>query len=829
MKITLRRSLIALGVLVLLLISMSIQAQLFTVNAGADFRINRKDGFAMLKGVISQAAATGREWRCLNRPANRAEIANILNPTRDTTLVIVLPPDFSGFYDFELKATHSGVTLRDTVRVFVDWGTYPPRATGPVIRMATAADIASIPNCVAGDAVIAGANDGPGFLGANKIDIYFDNPPGIALTAGHHLWIPAGNYNAIYLNFDTLQLKGDPGNPVIITNYGGQVECTQLVLRNATHTKITGKYVPGVSGDINFKGHDAGYAYSSGKYGIYCNAAWTNISGAGLRVKGKRVKGLEIEYLEIANGNFACTMIKEDNNLNDYDSLYVHDNYMHDSHGEANYWGSTAGDPQHQFNHARFVNNRVLRAGNELMQFNNQGDNNYVENNVFLFGALNWRSPFEAYNQANAIQLAVRNGKNYFRNNLVRGCGDQLISMFSQNNDAKYVSNGDTCHVVNNLLDYSRGFIASYIGGNNPCTNVKTNFSNNVLGRNIFMGDSIYTTAVSAGINTNNVLRTANGSSINHRIILRNNIRDNTKTVYAIGGNPLDSAGNTSATIAIPAFQNSGFADNLNYNRFDMWADSLFNTWKNEYGAPTPGQRYNRPVYYQVGDYVTFLSKIYRCRKLHTSEPPIGVTNEFWELQTWTNGGIAHTIPPDDYRLVSNDFYRLRKMGLLDSAAIAVNQPPTANAGPDTVLTLPNNSTPLNGSGTDPDGSIVAYQWTKLSGPVAGSLGNSNAAQANASGLAQGIYQFQLQVTDNSGAIDRDTVQVTVNAAPNQPPTANAGADIIITLPTNSTPLNGSGTDPDGSIVAYQWTKLSGPVAGSLINSNAAQANARRD
>ncbi|HMU46596.1 MAG TPA: hypothetical protein PKC72_09520, partial [Chitinophagaceae bacterium] len=42
---------------------------------------------------------------------------------------------------------------------------------------------------------------------------------------------------------------------------------------------------------------------------------------------------------------------------------------------------------------------------------------------------------------------------------------------------------------------------------------------------------------------------------------------------------------------------------------------------------------------------------------------------------------------------------------------------------------------------------------------------------------------------------------------PNQSPTANAGPDQTITLPVNTVTVNGSGTDPDGTITAYLWTK----------------------
>lgn len=152
----------------------------------------------------------------------------------------------------------------------------------------------------------------------------------------------------------------------------------------------------------------------------------------------------------------------------------------------------------------------------------------------------------------------------------------------------------------------------------------------------------------------------------------------------------------------------------------------------------------------------------------------------------------------------------------------APNQAPTANAGADITITLPINSTTLNGSGTDPDGTIASYGWARVSGPTTYTLGSANAASSPLTGLVQGIYVFRLTVTDNSGATGVDNITVTVNAAPNQPPTANAGSDITITLPTNSVTLVGSGTDPDGTIASYAWTRVSGPNTPTFGSANAA-------
>ena len=159
----------------------------------------------------------------------------------------------------------------------------------------------------------------------------------------------------------------------------------------------------------------------------------------------------------------------------------------------------------------------------------------------------------------------------------------------------------------------------------------------------------------------------------------------------------------------------------------------------------------------------------------------------------------------------------------VNPAAPPPNQAPVANAGTDIIISLPANTVNLNGNGTDADGTIAGYIWTKISGPATFSIATPSQAQTLVNNLVQGVYQFELRVTDNQGAVGRDTVVVTVNAAappPNQAPVAYAGADITISLPSNTVNLNGTGTDPDGSIGAYQWTKISGP-AGFVIASPA--------
>ena len=153
-----------------------------------------------------------------------------------------------------------------------------------------------------------------------------------------------------------------------------------------------------------------------------------------------------------------------------------------------------------------------------------------------------------------------------------------------------------------------------------------------------------------------------------------------------------------------------------------------------------------------------------------------------------------------------------------DTVQVKVNVAPIANAGADKLITLPTNSTSLTGTGTDADGTISSYAWIKISGPATGTIATPNAATTSINSLVQGVYQYQLTVTDNSGATAKDTVQVKVNVAP----IANAGADKLLTLPTNSTSLTGTGTDADGTISSYAWIKISGPATGTIATPNAA-------
>jgi predicted esterase len=157
------------------------------------------------------------------------------------------------------------------------------------------------------------------------------------------------------------------------------------------------------------------------------------------------------------------------------------------------------------------------------------------------------------------------------------------------------------------------------------------------------------------------------------------------------------------------------------------------------------------------------------------------------------------------------------------------NKNPVARAGDDVSITLPTSSANLNGSGSsDPDGTIGSYSWSKVSGPSSYTLNNGGSAQASVTNLQQGTYTFRLTVKDNNNATNTDDINITVNAAGTSPGSqiANAGSDVSISLPTNSTTLNGSGSsDPGGAIKQYEWSKVSGPSQYSIGNTKTASTS----
>ncbi len=140
------------------------------------------------------------------------------------------------------------------------------------------------------------------------------------------------------------------------------------------------------------------------------------------------------------------------------------------------------------------------------------------------------------------------------------------------------------------------------------------------------------------------------------------------------------------------------------------------------------------------------------------------------------------------------------------------NAPPLAHAGANRTV-FGGQLVTLDGSqSSDPEGATLAYQWTIIAQPG----GNANLSGATTvrptfTPLSLGEYVFQLVVNDGQLYSTPSTVTITVIHV-NHAPTANAGGPYVgnVGVPIQ---FSGSGTDPDGDGVTFNWNFDDGGAA----------------
>lgn len=123
-----------------------------------------------------------------------------------------------------------------------------------------------------------------------------------------------------------------------------------------------------------------------------------------------------------------------------------------------------------------------------------------------------------------------------------------------------------------------------------------------------------------------------------------------------------------------------------------------------------------------------------------------------------------------------------------------VNQLPIARAGNDITITLPVNSTKLDGSASsDPEGQPLKYFWRKANGPPC-TLTDTTKPIASVSNMVEGVYEFELRAVDPLNAFTADRIIVTVKKEVVTPP---VGSIIPFTFTKNTAfkPRKFSGTE----------------------------------
>lgn len=528
-------------------------------------------------------------------------------------------------------------------------------------------------------------------------------------------------------------LNGAAGNYITIKNCGGKAEVggassnNGIAFYGSRYFRLTGTGAAGIDYGIKI------VETSAGSQGIVCAALSSDF---------------EIDHIEVQKTGFAGIMAKTDPSCDDasvrpnfrMSNVKIHDNYFHDISGEGIYLGNSfySGTSQycgrmqycHEVRGVRIYNNIIDGSGWEAIQVGAAVSDVEVYNNrVYNYGRQNRSS------QNGGIQLGLGSTGRVYNNFIKNGTGP-----------------GFWIQGIGNLYFYNNVVV-------NPGLEA---FNVNV--RPTPLSTDIVPTGFLGGIYIlNNTVVSASYAAVKENI-------------NAAPGNM--------------------FVNNLIVNSTSNW---------NQLKTYTDWEQKNNVVLQSLND-ARFVNPGADDYSLQPSSPAVDAGIDL------RSRGV--TI---DHNYTSRPSGTAFDVGAFELAGGS----PKCNAGGDKSITLPVNTVVLNGSASSPNGSIVSYVWTKKSGGAA-TLQNATTPTLTITGLAAGVYEFQLEVTDNTGRKASAIAKVTVLAAVNQSPTANAGANQTVTLPTNSITLSGSGFDPDGTIVKYEWEKVSGP---DVVLNGASSAN----
>jgi len=542
------------------------------------------------------------------------------------------------------------VTITPSVTATVTVTSCPPISS--TIRLATIADVGVIPNASVGDLIVFGPNDGTGLF------IKDTNSPVASLAPGAKILIRGGySYSFIEINSN---LSGTDANPIVITNFCGQVTTRGFGVVGMSHFKLTSRYDPAnKTGDIGYQGHANGYAWTQGKYGIFISKDWTDIDTSLLYVISgipigstaiSRADNYEVEYIEAGNGGYSNAFRWDQNNtpavLN---NIRIHDNYFHDIRGEAIYMGIAASQKAgyEVFENLKVYNNRIVRSGAEGIQIKRIGSGTAIYNNTTVNTGLGCVD-----SQNFATVLWPVNGNTSVNNNLFVGNSGYSPVQWYICTDPTYVPSATTASFVRNAMlrlgvddtQYAgaRGFFTKGLDmvtdANIPnVPPIAQEISSNYWG--FFDSLPIYSDKV-----VDNYYTPVSSSGV----FARNNTFTQKSTFWS--GQPLTvDSNNVNGTVNDVSFVNFSYGADFDWSRFRYW--------NNDAGLRN----------YTTGWYVSYKSKIYKAiANSNNVEPGVAAGwQTYWELQTY-NGGTSF-YPADDVRVSVGNFYNTNDIGLLDN------------------------------------------------------------------------------------------------------------------------------------------------------------------
>lgn len=312
-------------------------------------------------------------------------------------------------------------------------------------------------------------------------NIYYPNGLNIPnLKPGDTLNITAGYYKIIDLG----AFSGDATHPIIIHNKGGQVTAQQIRLSNkAQYFKFLGNGASGITYGFKIDGQNVAAT---------ALVAWAS--------------DFELGYVEAFNATSGF-FIKKNPVAGDpstvypnyvMKNIYIHHNYVHNTHGEAMYVGHTApsggqnGDPSIpiRLDHIEIAYNTVANCDWDGIQLSNARTNNSIHDNTITnYGVVNMSSQQagilmganttgDIYN--NVIKNGTGNGIQVFGfgkinvyNNTLENAGQNkttkgLESIFANDySSSPEVNPKQQINVYNNTIRYPQNWGAVRIGGYN--------------------------------------------------------------------------------------------------------------------------------------------------------------------------------------------------------------------------------------------------------------------------------------------------------------------------------------------------------------------------
>jgi len=465
------------------------------------------------------------------------------------------------------------------------------------------------------------------------------------------LCLPAGHYKFILIqNLPDRTAE----RPLTMTNCGGQVHVGDLghhylfVLGGGSHWRLTGEYsVMRGTGHPAYPGHANGrYENSRGRYGILIDDGSIEEGGpSGLSIGGGATD-FEIDFVEIRRVGFAGMLIKsDDDGAATMENVRIHDNYIHDIGSEGIYIGSTQAPPQHRIDGLKFYNNRVLRTGTEVFQLGQVGGDSEIFNNVFMAGAMDWKDPFQAF-QNNTVQLGPRVGNLSFRNNIVIGAGSAWLNFLGIDFDSDNHPEQSLISISNNYFSDSRHFGGYVARMTQPGLTIR--IENNQF-RNLNFQYQEFDPDLA---NYNQFFRMGSGDQTNTAKVEFTNNQYEGDQFFINGwadpnqerGNIIGS-GNQRTTLPSVRFENSGFTDDFDWLRLEIWTPEDFN---------------GMPVSYEEGDVVSVDGDLFVCAAPGGCGAGLDPTDPA-NASIWT----LRPAPADDVRLSLDS--PIRNVGLLDS------------------------------------------------------------------------------------------------------------------------------------------------------------------